>query len=612
MTDQAPEIRSEVTGWGEKLNYRQLVVFLILVVVLTFVGLLVRTEVGCFVFLSLTLFIVRFRLPPKLHHLSMVIWIIIAIALVAGVFIYRRLDTPAMIETISNNVLLRFLMGTTWSRVFWSATAGLLAGICLVWGPLLAVMHISSEWLLAMRETFGVTRRQALRLLISLVLNVNYPYYLIENGKMTKVKPEGVLDRLGGPGVAVIKPYNAVVFERAGKITRIEGPDMFMTKLFEFVKHIIDLRPQWESFPVEEVLTKDKVPLRIKCGLGYRIESRDQTAKREREEEEKRQKAKENHEVERRQEAKEHREVAGHQEVEDRQETKDRQEEEHQEAKERQEVAEWRRFPGIISGDYPVYKRTIFKAAYGPADDWKLTTRGATITQLRKVVAEFELRDIYRLDEQGEEPTSDKQGEELVPGKQVKEFALAEIGRRTKEAVVGIAHHWGVRVGTVNVDTVTVDTIEMSEAVREQVWKMWGAEYARRSALIEAEGKKGVAVTEAEAGKEAAYIEADMARIKAKAEAEALAIEARGKREAAVEEGRGEAAAKAEQFAQMVEALRRGGLTHEQITAILIQFCQVAGYEEYLRSLDMISPLIPGINRFMPFEFGRQKEGQTE
>jgi regulator of protease activity HflC (stomatin/prohibitin superfamily) len=551
MTNQAPDIMIEVTEPEEKRSYRQLAVLLILVVVLTFMGLLWKTEVGCFIFLSLTLLIARFWPPPKWRRLFTVIWIIIAIALVVGVFIYRRLDTPDMSTTIANNILLRFLIGATWSKVLWSATAGLLVGICLVWGPLLTVMYVSSEWLLAMRKTFGVTRGQALRLLVSIVLNVNYPYYLIEDGKMTLVKPKGVLDRLGGPGVAVIEPYNAVVFERAGKITRIEGPDMFMTKLFEFPKHIIDLRPQWESFPVEEVLTKDKVPLHIECGLGYRIESREQTAER---------------------------------------------------GEDPREVVEGRRFPGIISGDYPVYKRTIFRAAYGPAGDWKITTKGATITKLREVVSEFGLRDIYRRDEQGKEFTPGEQGEELVPNEQVKEFVLAEIGRMTKERVAEIAHYWGVRVGTVN-----IDTIEVSEAVRDQVWKMWGAEYARRSALIEAEGKKGVVVTEAEAEREAASIKADAERIKAMGGAEALTIEARGEREAAVEKGRGAATAKAEEFAQIVEALRRTGLRDEQMLAkIIIAVFRAVGYMDYY-PMDMLPTRRP--RRGEP---EAEEEGQAE
>ena len=119
------------------------------------------------------------------------------------------------------------------------------------------------------------------------------------------------------------------------------------------------------------------------------------------------------------------------------------------------------------------------------------------------------------------------------------------------------------------------------KGLEEKVWEMWGAEYARRSTLTEADGKRGMVVTEAETVREAARIEADATRIKAMAEAEALAIEARGKRETAIEEGRGEAIARADRLAQMVEALRRGGLTDEQSTAILIEISRAEGYADF-------------------------------
>lgn len=530
--NETSEMIAEMIEMEERRSYWQPAVLLILIFVLTFVGLLWSMEVGCFLFLSLTLYIARFRSPPKLRRLFTVIWIIIAIALLVGIFIYRWLDIPELITTIANNIFLRFLIGATWSRVFWSAVAGLLVGISVVGLPLLAVMYISSEWLLAMRETYGVTRGQALRLLSTVVFNMNYPYFIIEDGDVVLAKPAGILELFGGPGVAVVKPYNAVVFEWGGEITRIEGPGVFLTKLFESPKHIIGLRPQWESFPVEEVLTKDKVPLRIRCGVGYRIESRDETAERE--------------------------------------------EKERQEVKSRREVAEWRRLPGIINGQYPVYKRTIFKAAYKAAGNWKLTTRGATTTKLREVVAEFELQDIYRLDEKSNE------------------FILTEIGRRTKEKVAEIAHYWGVRVGTVNIDTIEVSEA-VKEPVKEKVWEMWGAEYARRSTLIEADGKRGMVVTGAEAKREAASIEADATRIKALAEAEASTIEARGVREAAVEKGRGEAAAKAEEFARIVETLQQAGLKDEQmITNIIIAvFRAVGGYYDDGYSPEILQPRWP-------------------
>ena len=121
------------------------------------------------------------------------------------------------------------------------------------------------------------------------------------------------------------------------------------------------------------------------------------------------------------------------------------------------------------------------------------------------------------------------------------------------------------------------------KGLEEQVWKMWGAEYARRSTLTEADGKRGMVVTEAEAEREAASIKADAERIKAMGGAEASTIEARGDREAAIEKGRGKAAAKAEEFAQIVEALRRTGLRDERMIAniIIAVFRAVGGYGDF-------------------------------
>jgi regulator of protease activity HflC (stomatin/prohibitin superfamily) len=183
-------------------------------------------------------------------------------------------------------------------------------------------------------------------LLRSTYLNTAYPYYVVEDGEISKSKPEGLLPRLGGPGKVVIKPYNAVVFERAGEITGIEGPGTVLTKRFEHHKAIVDLRKQWESFTAENVLTKDHVPLTFHCGVGFRVESLPDTIKR-------------------------------------------------REAQVR--TYEGSRFPNSIEGDYPVFKSTIYKAVYGTtAAGWTVTTRAAAESMLREVVRCYRLKDLYQ------------------------------------------------------------------------------------------------------------------------------------------------------------------------------------------------------------------------
>ena len=79
----------------------------------------------------------------------------------------------------------------------------------------------------------------------------------------------------------------------------------------------------------------------------------------------------------------------------------------------------------------------------------------------------------------------------------------------------------------------------------------------------------------------------------------------------AIERRRGKAKAKAEELTQMLDALRQGGLTDEQITGILIEVCRTTGYEDLL-SMDMMSPLLPGAGRFMLPELEEELEDVEE
>jgi regulator of protease activity HflC (stomatin/prohibitin superfamily) len=80
------------------------------------------------------------------------------------------------------------------------------------------------------------------------------------------------LDVIGGPGIVVIKPGNAVVFELGGTVTKIEGPGVTKTRMFEMIKQVVDLRPQWDTIEVNDVQTRDGITLPLKAGVGYQIE----------------------------------------------------------------------------------------------------------------------------------------------------------------------------------------------------------------------------------------------------------------------------------------------------------------------------------------------------
>lgn len=159
-----------------------------------------------------------------------------------------------------------------------SMAIGLVLGLIAVGGALWALIVISSQFVLASYP--GVTPGDTRRQLWTLIAGINYPYQIVEDGKVTVTKPGGILRFIGGPGIVVIKPGNAVAFERGGTVTRIEGPGVARTVAFERIKQVVDLRPQWDTIEADDVQTRDGIPLRLKAGVGYQIEPLANTERR--------------------------------------------------------------------------------------------------------------------------------------------------------------------------------------------------------------------------------------------------------------------------------------------------------------------------------------------
>lgn len=96
---------------------------------------------------------------------------------------------------------------------------------------------------------------------------------VIDEGKTIVPKESGTLL---GPRRVVIKPYNAVVTEQGAKTTGVIGPRVLDTQSFEFVKHIIDLRPKQQWVTASDVLNADLVKLEILVCVDYSIDLRDE------------------------------------------------------------------------------------------------------------------------------------------------------------------------------------------------------------------------------------------------------------------------------------------------------------------------------------------------
>ena len=138
---------------------------------------------------------------------------------------------------LATQIFQRIAGGATGDALL-AAVLGLLIGVLIPIAILEGYVFMHQAAVEAFTGLDAKTARRALR---SLVLNVNYPYYVIEDGKSTVSRPAGVFPKWGGPGKAIIRAGNAVVFQQGGKLSHIALSGVYPTRSFERIYKIVNL-----------------------------------------------------------------------------------------------------------------------------------------------------------------------------------------------------------------------------------------------------------------------------------------------------------------------------------------------------------------------------------
>ncbi|MBC7222780.1 MAG: hypothetical protein H5T59_00635, partial [Anaerolineae bacterium] len=284
-----------------------------------------------------------FILPRKAMRLFTFGYLVWAVAWLSGTFLQGQMAAGGG-AAMARSRLLAWLLGSYEMQVVWSAVAGLLIGALVVGGPLLLVTWVAAEGVLALDEVLDVSRAEALRLVGMAILGLGPPWLVIDEGEEKVSKPEGLLKKLGGPGIVVVQEGNAVVFQRAGRITQVAGPGVARIRYLERARCVLDLRPQWQNRTLENVRTRDHIPLTVELGVRFRVEPKEQA---------------------------------------------DQQEEAHQ-------APDGEALTPVLGTVYRVYEGTVRKAAFNPSGDWKLTAVGMVESTLRDVVATYDFDEIFR------------------------------------------------------------------------------------------------------------------------------------------------------------------------------------------------------------------------
>lgn len=280
---------------------------------------------------------VRFFVQERWRSLLYILYAIFVAGLVVGGLVQALL--AAALPPPGPNDLPMDLVG--------GVVAGLLAAL-LVPLVLALLVRLAANAVLGMHEWEGTTRQDAFEYLWSILLGTNQPWVIVENGEVVGGKKKGIFDTLGGPGLLVVRPGNAVVLQRTGEISQIVGPGLHRLRRHEKIRQMVRLSPLWQTREIEQVLTRDGVPLTIRLGVGYGIESKADTDRR-----------------------------AGPPEN-----------------------------PHVIEGDYPAYEDKIRKAVLNvtPAG-WEMTAVAGCESQLRDIVGTYTLDQLFGLD------TMDQSGE---------------------------------------------------------------------------------------------------------------------------------------------------------------------------------------------------------
>lgn len=432
-------------GGKRQTSRKRLVVALVLLVIIA-LSFKIHWIAGYVLLITGLLFLIFYLPSPQWRRLLIILYLFFVTALLTGTGLQMFLATNKTVaRLIEENKVVNFLIGGLAEQVILSTVVGLITGASVVGGPLLAVMLISSEYILALHEVHGIRRKDTLRVLWSLIIATNYPWMIIEGGKVTRSKPAGILPEVGGPGVAVIRPGNAVVFERAGKISQICGSGLALLKRYERIEAIFNLRPQSETREVENVLTKDRIPLTIFLMVDYQIEPKEVTDQRP------------ESFVEPKGEA----------------------------------------LSEVIGETYKVYKATIEKAVYHiTPSGWGVRTVGPAQNLLRDIIATYNFDEIFKQVGEGEgEPGG------FDPDKRT----IKEIENKIMEKLSAAAPRWGVQVLGVDIREIRIreDVLEKLLDWWGAEWKkrtvIKEAEGEKEALITRAEAQKIALLKKAEA-----------------------------------------------------------------------------------------------------------------
>ncbi|MBX3052189.1 MAG: hypothetical protein KF753_11975 [Caldilineaceae bacterium] len=213
-----------------------------------------------------------------MNYFRMLIWILFAAVLGAGV---GALWNEALLGGVSG-VLLGWSVGQaiqTRKRRWW-AIAALLLCYLAAWeltglsGLAIALICTGITLFLSaavLRDLYAGSEMEAFVHHLKILTGLNRGFHIVSEGK--SVVPAGS-DSVFGPRLIIVKPNTGAILESGPRHTQTLGPGICMSRPFEYIKEVFDLRPKTERLRVAEVRTKDHLQVTVQVSLLLRIDIR--------------------------------------------------------------------------------------------------------------------------------------------------------------------------------------------------------------------------------------------------------------------------------------------------------------------------------------------------
>lgn len=255
---------------------------LLAILVLSGLALVINYWLGIgFFFLSLLAFLLGFKFEKR-NFFLLLYAILFVIAIVGSVVQPLLLTTgPGTRQLTQSSAVANAFLGSYEATLLTSILIGVIASLSGVVVPFLLLVAIAVVGVLKWHKYEGISFTQLFSYLARSILGVNYFSVVVEEGEL-KGKEEDIklLEGVGGPGWLKVYPGQVVVLHRGGKITRVVAPNSVMLEPEEKIKVIVPLTGQGGENTIENVLTRDRIPITLTIAHKAQVEPAAETEER--------------------------------------------------------------------------------------------------------------------------------------------------------------------------------------------------------------------------------------------------------------------------------------------------------------------------------------------